>query len=87
MDTVERFDPRRAALVLGHFDADGLAAVAIMARALRGMGREVDIRIVGKGENPWDEKVRRELAERPPPCSPGMRPALGKTCCGWRAWG
>ncbi len=51
-------------LVLGHFDADGLSAVAILARALRAAGREVDIRLVGKGENPWSPELRAELAER-----------------------
>lgn len=49
-------------LVLGHFDADGLAAVAILKRALGG----ADVRLVGKGENLWSEAIRVELEERRP---------------------
>ena len=48
------FDPGRPAMVLGHFDADGLAAVAILLRALRAAGRPAEPRIVGKGETVWD---------------------------------
>lgn len=65
-ETVARFDPERPALVLGHFDADGLSAVAIVARALERAGRSVAVRIVGRGENPWDADVREEIAARPP---------------------
>ena len=49
-------------LILGHFDADGLSAVAILKRALG----EGEIRLTGKGENPWDEAMQAELAERGP---------------------
>jgi single-stranded-DNA-specific exonuclease len=49
-------------LILGHFDADGLAAVAILRRRLAG----TQVRLVGKGENPWSEAMRAELAERAP---------------------
>lgn len=63
---VERFDPGRPPLVLGHFDADGLSALAIFARALKRCGRPADLRVVGRGENPWDEALRAELAERRP---------------------
>ena len=56
----------RRVLVLGHFDADGLSAVAILARVLRCAGREVDIRLVGKGEHPWSPELRAELAARAP---------------------
>jgi single-stranded-DNA-specific exonuclease len=63
---VARFDRSRPALVLGHFDADGLAASAILARSLEGFGIAAETRIVGKGENPWREKLRRELGERRP---------------------
>jgi single-stranded-DNA-specific exonuclease len=51
-----------APLILGHFDADGLAAVAILKRSLPGS----EVRLVGKGENPWDPALRAELAERAP---------------------
>ncbi len=49
-------------LILGHFDADGLAAVAILERTLE----NAEVRLVGKGENPWSEAIRTELAERRP---------------------
>lgn len=42
---------------MGHFDADGLAALAILARSLPGS----EIRVVGKGETPWTDHVRAEL--------------------------
>ena len=63
-DWLARVDGR--VLVLGHFDADGLSAVAIFARALRVAGREIDIRLVGKGENPWSRELRAELETRAP---------------------
>jgi single-stranded-DNA-specific exonuclease len=50
-------------LILGHFDADGLSAVAILKRSLQG----ADVRLVGKGENPWNPEIRAELEERRPP--------------------
>lgn len=53
-------------LILAHFDADGLAAAAILQRALTAAGVEAETRIVGKGENPWSEEMRAELAERRP---------------------
>jgi single-stranded-DNA-specific exonuclease len=52
-----------APLILGHFDADGLAAVAVLKRSLKG----ASVRLVGKGENPWSPEMRAELdATRPP---------------------
>lgn len=53
-------------LVLGHFDADGLAATAILVRALRRAGRAVGWRLVGKGENPWSPELAAEIAARAP---------------------
>ncbi|UUR07418.1 phosphoesterase [Sphingomonas glaciei] len=50
-------------LILGHFDADGLSAVAILARSIRGS----EVRLVGKGETPWTDAVRAELEQRRPP--------------------
>jgi single-stranded-DNA-specific exonuclease len=61
-----RFDASCAPLILGHFDADGLSATAILARALQRAGRPAEIRIVGKGENPWSSALRAELAVRKP---------------------
>lgn len=53
-------------LVLGHFDADGLSAMAILCRALTASGRTVEPRIVGRGESPWSAEMRAELAGRRP---------------------
>jgi single-stranded-DNA-specific exonuclease len=50
-------------LILGHFDADGLSAVAILKGSLEG----ADVRLVGKGENPWSPEIRAELEHRRPP--------------------
>jgi single-stranded-DNA-specific exonuclease len=49
-------------LILGHFDADGLAAVATLARSLPGS----QVRLVGKGETPWTPEVGSELEQRAP---------------------
>lgn len=49
-------------LILGHFDADGLAAVAILARSLPG----AQVRLVGKGETPWTPAISAELEARRP---------------------
>lgn len=64
--SVAGFDADAPALILGHFDADGLSAVAILARAMERAGRTVEVRIVGRGENPWDAELRGELAARRP---------------------
>jgi single-stranded-DNA-specific exonuclease len=53
-------------LLLGHFDADGLSGLAIVARALDRAGRRRDIRLVGKGENPWDAVVGKDVEAREP---------------------
>ncbi|WP_435168416.1 DHH family phosphoesterase [Falsirhodobacter sp. 1013] len=63
---LERFDPGRRSLILGHFDADGLSAVAILARTMDRLDRPSDIRITGKGENPWSPALRAELEARRP---------------------
>jgi single-stranded-DNA-specific exonuclease len=64
--SVERFDRTIKPLILGHFDADGLSAVAILAKALDRCDLPADIRLVGKGENPWSSELREELARRSP---------------------
>ena len=64
--SLDRFDPCRPALIFGHFDADGLSAVAILSRTLERAGKPHEVRLVGKGENPWDPELRAELAERAP---------------------
>ena len=48
------FDRSRPVTVLGHFDADGLAAIAILTRALTAADWQVAPRVTGKGETPWD---------------------------------
>ncbi|EYD76586.1 hypothetical protein Rumeso_01544 [Rubellimicrobium mesophilum DSM 19309] len=63
---LDRFDPARSALILGHFDADGLSAVAILKRALDRADRPTEVRITGKGENPWSPALRAEMKERRP---------------------
>ena len=65
-EAVGRFDSRRRPLILGHFDADGLSAVAILSQALERAGRPTDIRVIGKGEHPWSPVIRKELEERRP---------------------
>jgi len=53
-------------LLLGHFDADGLSAMAVLGRALAASGRQVEPRIVGRGESPWSAEMRVELRARRP---------------------
>ncbi len=69
-------------LILGHFDADGLSAIAVLARALAEAGRRAEVRIVGKGENPWSQDMRRELSARDLAglivCDLGVRPGAIK---------
>lgn len=73
IDTADYPEVFRAALdsfgsepvqILAHHDADGLSSAAILARALSAVGRRVDIRIVGRAENPWSEEIRAELRQR-----------------------
>jgi single-stranded-DNA-specific exonuclease len=51
-------------LILAHHDADGLASAALFARMLPESGRHAEVRIVGRGENPWSPQMRSELAQR-----------------------
>jgi single-stranded-DNA-specific exonuclease len=60
------FGRGRPTLILGHFDADGLSAVAILKRVLDRAGYTSEVRLVGKGENPWSAAIRAELEERRP---------------------
>ena len=61
-DALARFGGDGPIVVLGHFDADGLAAIAILVRALRGDGRDVRPLVVGKTESPWDAAVATWIA-------------------------
>ncbi len=53
-------------LVLCHNDADGLSAGAILLHALRRAGRTAGHRILGRGENAWDDAIRAELQRQAP---------------------
>jgi single-stranded-DNA-specific exonuclease len=54
-------------VVLCHDDADGLAAGAILARALAGTPHgPARVRVIGRGESAWSDAVRAELAAGPP---------------------
>jgi single-stranded-DNA-specific exonuclease len=61
-DALQGFDADRPVLLLGHNDADGLASLAILARAFDRAGRPRRCRIVGRGESPWDRALRAEVA-------------------------
>jgi single-stranded-DNA-specific exonuclease len=65
-DAVAAMPTERPIAILAHFDADGLGAVAILARALDRAGRTRRIRLVGKGETPWSAEVASELHADPP---------------------
>lgn len=60
------FHPDGPIVVLGHFDADGLGAVAILTRALRVAGHDAIPLTIGKTETPWDEAVRDRIAALAP---------------------
>ncbi len=55
-----------APLILAHNDADGLSSGALLHRALERAGRQPDIRVLGRGENPWSAEMAAELARRSP---------------------
>lgn len=59
---LEAFSDELPIWLLGHFDADGLSALAVLARALDRAKRPWRIRLVGKGENPWSSEMHRELS-------------------------
>ena len=61
-EALRRFGRNAPVLLLGHFDADGLSALAVLKRALDAAGWDSRVRIVGKGENPWSAEMRAELA-------------------------
>lgn len=63
---LEGFTRNRRAMILGHFDADGLSAMAILARAFEKTGHPFDLRVSGKGENPWSPALRAEMAGQRP---------------------
>jgi single-stranded-DNA-specific exonuclease len=62
---VDKFRADAPVLILGHNDADGLSASALLARALRQQARPHRVRILGRGENPWSDEMRTELSDAP----------------------
>lgn len=62
----DRLAPGRPVAVLCHFDADGLAAGAILTRALRKAGHAVAAEVTGKGESAWSPAVAERLARHAP---------------------
>lgn len=52
-------------LILGHNDVDGLSASALLARAFSRHGINYQVRILGRGENPWADALRTELSGIP----------------------
>jgi single-stranded-DNA-specific exonuclease len=64
-EAVDRFRADAPALILGHNDADGLSASALLARALGQQAHPPRVRILGRGENPWSDAMRTELSKAP----------------------
>jgi single-stranded-DNA-specific exonuclease len=62
---IDKFRADAPVLILGHNDADGLSASALLARALSRQARPHRIRILGRGENPWSDTMRTELSNAP----------------------
>jgi single-stranded DNA-specific DHH superfamily exonuclease len=60
-DALAGFGDDGTIVVLSHFDADGLAASAILTRALRNAGRVAEPLVIGKTETPWDVPVRQRI--------------------------
>jgi single-stranded-DNA-specific exonuclease len=62
---LNRFKLDAPVLILGHNDADGLSASALLARAFSRRVRPFQVRILGRGENPWSDALRLELSGVP----------------------
>ena len=58
---VGQFDRGKPVWILTHNDADGLAAAALLARAFPRIALPTQVRILGRGENPWSEAMGDEL--------------------------
>ncbi|HEY0735537.1 MAG TPA: DHH family phosphoesterase [Herpetosiphonaceae bacterium] len=63
---VGRLSRGPAIAVLCHSDADGIAAGAILTRALQQIDHTVAVEVTRKGENAWSPSVRERLAESNP---------------------
>lgn len=66
MNALRLFNPEGPVVVLSHFDADGLAAAAILVRALERAERNPLPIIVGKGESPWEGEMATRIAATQP---------------------
>ena len=64
-EALKRFRADAPVLILGHNDADGLSASALLARAFIRHGTNCQVRILGRGENPWADALRTELCGIP----------------------
>ena len=63
---VDRLASGPTIAVLCHSDADGIAAGAILARALRQVGHTVAVEATRKGEHAWSATVRDRLSRSTP---------------------
>ena len=49
-------------VVASHFDADGLAAAAILVRAFQASGRPARPLVIGRAQSPWDAEIGQRIA-------------------------
>ncbi len=61
LDFLKPLPPEVSFYVLGHSDADGLTASAILARGLRAKGFRVEAGVTRKGENAWSPSVLQRV--------------------------
>jgi len=66
IDALATFRRDGTIVVLSHFDADGLSAAAILARALRLAGWRVEPVVIGKTGSPWEADTRSRIASMQP---------------------
>jgi single-stranded-DNA-specific exonuclease len=63
---LHQLPPEASLHLLGHSDADGLTATAILARSLRAKGFFVHADITRKGENAWSSNVLQRIKDSHP---------------------
>lgn len=63
---LSQLPPEVSFYVLGHSDADGLTAAAILARSLRTKGFRVQAGVTRKGENAWSPSVLQRIKDSYP---------------------
>jgi single-stranded-DNA-specific exonuclease len=64
LEAWRRFDPDHPILVVTHNDADGLSSGALFKRTFDALGRSSTVRILGRGENPYDPALQAEWSGR-----------------------